>query len=338
MTTRANDLLDAEIERRDEMDALTRERAISRKLRRENALLKERLDTLTSLGAVKAKRPKSGVISKQKKVHSQVGLISDTHTHEVVDPERTRGLGNHNPDIGKERLERLFYETAKWWRVRSKWYSVPEIHLFLMGDYLVNSEMHHPDSFNATPLSPLQEMRSVLAILKGGIEHVAAKTDAAIHVTCVPGNHGRAGEKRFIREADYSHEHMIHLDLALHFDQTEVSVDAGPSMDKLVNVGGVKFFVTHGDPMLKGGAGLPGSFVRLHARCKTHAPDMDLLVVGHVHQAGWFPKFGFSNGCTVGFNEYAMKLKLEPEPPSQWGFLVSHEYRRVGTVWPVWFD
>lgn len=337
----ADDLLDAELRKIDERDEASKWRAVAKQAQRENRRLREMVEGWEqAAGSTPIRIPSRHPRAKGKKVHTMVGLVSDTHTFEVVESERVGGLNEHNPEIGKARLVKLFEDTAQRWRMLSKWYEVPSICLCLMGDYLVNNEMHPPDSNEAVQVSPLTEMREVGAILKGGIEYLRKKTDADIHVPCVPGNHGRMGPvKRITKAADYSLEHFLHVDIAEHFDQDErVSVDAGLDRYKLVQIAGVNFLAIHGDPMLKGGSSLPASFQRTWQRLKGIYPEMDQLLAGHVHQAHYHAARGFVNGSLVGWNEYAHGMALEPEPPSQWGFLVSHERQLVGTVWRYWPD
>lgn len=335
----ADDLLDAEITKRSEADVLTRERRINRKLQREYEALLSRVKVAEAAAGSRAVRiPRRKSKSKGKKPHTQVGLISDTHTFEIVDAERVNGYNHHTPEIGKARLVKLFEDTAEQWKRQSKWADVQDLCLCLMGDYLVNNEMHPPDSNEAVHVSPLTEMSEVGAILKGGIEYLVKYTDAHIHIPCVPGNHGRVGKiKRMTKQADYSFEHFMHVDIAAHFKgHDRVTVDAGLDRHKLVNVGGLEMLVIHGDPLLRGGAGLYNSFNRAFTNLRKIYRTMDIMVAGHVHTAAYVASKGFVNGALVGTNEYAHTLGLEPEEPSQWAFLVDHETRRVGTSWRYW--
>ena len=264
---------------------------------------------------------------------------SDLHFFEDVDPDRMNVGGGHSGEVGKARYEQLIYHTIKQHKFMSTRFHIPEFHLLLNGDYMVGKEMHSPDSDESVALSPLREMREVTSIFKDGIQFLRENIDADFKVTCVPGNHGRAGDKRFTKEVEYNYEHFVHLALADHFSgEDRIQFDVTPHVHKFVDMGGVMVGVIHGDPQLKGGDRLPASCYKTWRQLRDLEPSMQFFCAGHVHQDFCVPEVCNISGAMVSYNEFAQRYMMRPATPSQSGFLVSHDDKRMGMRWRYWFD
>jgi len=332
----AMDILD----KQDVADKLNAERAARRVVQRENRRLRHALDLREELrGARTLRIPKRRSKSKGKDPHTQCHILSDTHTYEIIRKEEVGGRNEHTPEIGKRRLENYYVHAVKRWHMFSKWYDIQDIFFPHIGDYLVNAIMHPPDSMDATHASPIEEAKGVLEIMEGGLRYVLENTDARLMVPCLPGNHGRmTQDKRLHNASAYSLEHWMHQILADRFRKEDrIQVEAY-SLDCTVSVGGVRFYLHHGDNVVRGGNGLPGQFINAYKRMLDDGNDFDMMILGHVHQANYFFSRGFTNGSLCGMNEYAYNKKLRYERAQQVGFLVAHNEKEVGTVFPYWGD
>ena len=80
--------------------------------------------------------------------------------------------------------------------------------------------------------------------------------------------------------------------------------------------------LTHGDSF-KGGSGITGPLLPwmrgdAKARKQYGALGMpyDVMLMGHWHQLRYLGQI-IVNGCLPGFNEYALKMRFDFEPPQQ---------------------
>ena len=123
--------------------------------------------------------------------------------------------------------------------------------------------------------------------------------------------------------------------------ESRLEFDIGESASKTIDIAGFKILVHHGDMLMgqsagKGIGGLAVPFIRL-AKDKLPEHDADFLMIGHYHRYGLW-NIGGVNGSMCGVDEYAYNRGLRSERPAQVMFQVDHEYRRIGTVMPIWVD
>ena len=273
--------------------------------------------------------------------HTFVALASDWHSAELVNPAEIGGLNRHDPDVGEERAYKYARDVAKMCRSFQDKFTIDDVVLCLMGDFMVNDDLHD-ESPRCTDLSPLNELRFVKRLLIGTIDHLLSELDVKkIRIPCVPGNHGRSTKKTVHRrQEDYSYEHHIYGDLAEHYaKEPRLDFDISPMPHKTFQAGPVELGIAHGDRGMTYGGGISGLAIPFAKAVNVwhRRTGCKLWSIGHYHQRGAYP-IGFTNGSLVGPNAYARDHQFDLERPSQWVYLVDHERADIGTCAPIWVD
>jgi hypothetical protein len=304
-------------------------------------------DALTTATTLKASDLKPIKIRKGKRTngrdpHTAYALATDWHLFENVDRAETNGLNEHSEEIGLECAHKYTVDLANEVRRMQDRAHLEALVLALGGDFLVN-ELHGIDSARACDKPPLQEVVDLRPVLQGLIDHLLAELDVPlIKIPCVWGNHGRTTERpRHRLEAAYSYEQLLYTDLALRYqDEPRIKFDVSPTPHKVVDCGGFKVLLTHGDKGLRYGGGVGGlgvPFNRIFGQSWAPTYGVKIATIGHFHQRLML-RTGFVNGSLVGYNAYAKNLGLPFERRSQWLFLIDHERQDVGTACPIWVD
>lgn len=204
------------------------------------------------------------------------------------------------------------------------------------------------DEFRETnALSPNPAVKDLAEKELWGITKLADAFGRVV-VISVPGNHDRTKLKPpSKRYADLSWDDILswHLESIFRERKDErVSFFTPRSGEARFRVHNTVFLLTHGDRIgSKGGQGFIGPAATImrgikktrdfYARIKK---PVDYVLVGHFHTSMELPG-GFSCGAAVGFNEYALRLKAEPEPPQQMLFFV-HPKRGITARWAIYLD
>lgn len=263
-----------------------------------------------------------------------VGLIhlSDLHCGEVVRPEEIGGLNEYTPEIFKRRLRRMISASVQ---ILPRWAAdcdLKGVVLALNGD-LISGDIH--DELRRTnALTSHEQVALVTDELAGAIEILADKY-GAVMVTVTPGNHGRTTEKTHAkRMAALSYDTMIGNILARSFASDErVTVNVSAGADLLFPIFGWPVLQTHGDSMGTGGgqgfAGPELPIVRGGKKIKlagfATGEQYAVILTAHYHTSS-NPGTILANGSIIGFNEYAVRIRAQPEPPMQWLALIHEKW------------
>ncbi len=196
-------------------------------------------------------------------------------------------------------------------------------------------------------LSPNPAVKDLAEKELWGINQLADAFGRVV-VISVPGNHDRTKPKPpSKRYADLSWDDILSWHLEKIFAERKderIAFFTPRSGEARFRIYGTWFMLVHGDRMGTGGGqgfiGPAAPIVRgikktrdFYARIKK---PVDYVMVGHYHTSMEVPG-GFSCSAAVGFNEYAMRLKAEPEPPQQ-RLLFVHPTRGITARWPIYLD
>lgn len=124
-----------------------------------------------------------------------VGLFSDYHFHEVIDPRATGGIGLYNEDVARQRLARWRDGTLRFTQMMQCLMPVDHYHLFALGDEFAG----HGKMYKA---QPFQLSASILFQVVGFVEDMTgvlvdlSERYKRITVYKCHGNHGRVGYGR----------------------------------------------------------------------------------------------------------------------------------------------
>lgn len=253
-----------------------------------------------------------------------LGLVTDLHMGEVIDPDEIQGINAFNPDVAYERMRRYFKAAV---HVGTRWSSDTECQGFMLvlGGDLISGDIH--DELKETnALTSHEQVDAASACIAAGVDALL-EAYPNIHIVSVPGNHGRNTRKPTAKlAARTSYDMVVAKRLRDHFsDDPRVSHQFGRSVDQTVPVFGRSVFVTHGDRIgTRGGMGFAGPMLPIVRGTKKILEQQasvdrtpDLIVHGHYHTTG-NPGNVLSNGSVPGYGEFANGLRAVVEPPQQW--------------------
>jgi hypothetical protein len=197
--------------------------------------------------------------------------------------------------------------------------------LLTMAGDLISGDIHEELRIT-NELTSHEQVQAAVEIYESGLR-LLLEVFPAVHVACVPGNHGRTTMKPQAKlAARSSYDTMIGTILRDRMRaDTRVTWSIASGIDVRVPVYGRQVLVTHGDRTGTGGgqgfAGpvLPivrgGNKVRLQAA--SAGLGCDLVLMGHYHTAAAPPGI-LANGSVPGYSEYGNGNRFAVEPPSQW--------------------
>ena len=266
-------------------------------------------------------------------------VISDNHVDEVVESASVSGLNEHNPDVARARMARIF-SGARWLTQHARQsHLVRNIKLLLIGDHI--SGTIHADLSETNAMSLPESIAFSEQLFCDGIEHLLEDPDTeGIDVHCSTGNHGRLapGKPRIHTRNETNAEMILFLSLARRFaHEPRVTFDLPAGVFSYFQVYDRWVRHSHGDHLKYGGAlgGLTNPINRAVARMNL-ARKADLDVFGHWHSyqdnGSWIV-----NGSTVGFGTFSEWIHAPYERPQQaWALLDSKRWRSLSA--PIWCD
>lgn len=253
-----------------------------------------------------------------------LGILSDLHVGEVIDPDETLNINAYSPEIFQRRLKRYIEAAID---IGPRWAADCKLEGFLLvlGGDLISGDIHE-ELLRTNALTANEQVRLAVSELTAGCK-ILAKAFGRVHVVSVPGNHGRQTAKPTAK----LYSRLSYDTLAATMIRDNLEGDArftwqiANARDALVPVLGRTILVTHGDGVgTKGGMGFAGPILPQvrGSRLTTiqHASagrPFDLLIAGHYHTSS-NPGAALWNGSMPGYSEYANGLRASIEAPQQW--------------------
>jgi DNA-binding CsgD family transcriptional regulator len=258
--------------------------------------------------------------------------LSDLHVGEVVRPEEIGGINAYDPEIFRRRFRRMIAAACE---ILPRWSADCDLQgaiVALNGDLI--SGRIHDELAETNALTSHEQVALATDELAAGIEVIADKLGHVL-VTVTPGNHGRTTDRTHAKRiAALSYDTMIGNMLARHFDKdVRVTVQVASGSDLVFPLFGWTILQTHGDGMgTGGGMGFAGPNLPIVRGGKKVAltgfavgEHYDVILSGHYHTSS-NPGRILANGSMVGFSEYGLRLRAEPEPPQQWLGLIHEKW------------
>lgn len=265
-------------------------------------------------------------------------LGSDWHLEENVYKVSVSGRNEYNPAIAEKRLQR-FFDGAQWLiEANREIYTLRDAVVWLGGDLITG--YIHEELEEDNDLSPTEAVLFAKRLITRGIRQILAdrKLERLV-IPCSYGNHGRTTQKRRIKTgAKNSYEWLLYNVLQQQFaDEKRVQFDVTPTAHQYVDVYDFCLHFTHGDE-LKFSGGVGGLSVPLNKRVPlwNNVHRADYHHIGHFHQ---LRDFGHTvvNGSLIGYNEYALSIGADYEPPQQ-AFYILDARRGKCLSTPIWVD
>ena len=287
-----------------------------------------------SLAGMKA-RPIGRKRSKQKRPEATAVLVlSDWHVEEYVDPETHTGHGNeYTLAIADQRIKQLVQRASMLIEHEKSLTGIRRIVVAALGDFVTGHI--HDDLVEITQLAPLAATRWAGERLGGVID--AMHEIAPVVVATASGNHGRSTLKpRMATENDHSFEQHMYLTMAAAERRPTVSWQISKGYLNIVDLDGFLVRFHHGHAIRFGG-GVGGLTIPANKAIANWniSRRVSLDVFGHWHCFSWLPYRFVANGCLIGHNAFADRIKAEYQPPSQSLVIIDHDHNRATKVLPI---
>lgn len=262
-------------------------------------------------------------------------LLSDVHCDEVIPKYKVNGLNEHNPDISKRRVSKVFERALKFIRVDRQETNVDNLVVWLGGDFFTSSTMH--DASCAFP--PIVAVMFAQDLIVSGLTFLLQNEEKLrIHVVCSVGNHSRlSGSSKPVNqssEQEHSLEWFMYHAIKTQFaSERRISFQLDNSYHSYVNVYGKVIRFNHGHIGWRyndGLGGVHGPAWKVITQKWDKQINADLTCMGHYHTytPSALGRSYIINGSTVGVSPYS--LSFGREPPCQAYFLVHSKYGIVG--------
>jgi hypothetical protein len=263
------------------------------------------------------------------RAQSVVGVHwSDVHMGEKIDAEEIGGINEFNSEICRLRLRRHISAACN---IGSRWAADTDCvgAYFALGGDLISGDIHE-ELRMTNDLTSHEQVQAMVEEVIAGIRHLK-EAFGFVHVTCVPGNHGRNTPKPTAKlYARLSYDMMIGAMVQREFvNDPRVTFQISAAKDQVTPIFGRNVLSTHGDKMgTGGGQGFAGPFLpivrgakKTLAQYASKGTNIDLMIHGHYHTSG-NPGNVLSNGSVPGYSEYGDDLRFVIEPPQQNLFLM----------------
>jgi hypothetical protein len=263
------------------------------------------------------------------RAQSVVGCYwSDVHMGEVIAAEEVGGINEFNSEICRQRLRRYISAACN---VGLRWAADTDCvgAYFGLGGDLISGDIHE-ELRMTNDLTAHEQVQAMVEEVIAAIRHLR-EAFGRVHVTCVPGNHGRNTHKPTAKlYARLSYDMMIGAMVQREFvNDPRVTFQQSAAKDQVTPIFGRNVLNTHGDKMgTGGGQGFAGPFLpivrgtkKTQAQYASKGVSLDLILHGHYHTSG-NPGNVLSNGSVPGYSEYGDDLRFVIEPPQQNLFLM----------------
>lgn len=287
------------------------------------------VEQLSGVRDVPYQVPSYALVPSVGRARSVVGChFSDVHMGEVIAPDEIHGINAFNSEICRQRMRRYISAACN---IGSRWASDTDCtgaYLALGGD-LISGDIHEELRIT-NDLTAHEQVQAMVEEVTAGIKHLL-EAFGRVHVTCVPGNHGRNTPKSTAKlYSRLSYDMMIGAMVQREFaDDPRVTFQMSAAKDQVTPIFGRNVLNTHGDKMgTGGGQGFAGPFLpivrgtkKIQAQYASMGLKLDLILHGHYHTSG-NPGNVLSNGSVPGYSEYGDDLRVVLEPPQQNLFLI----------------
>lgn len=264
-------------------------------------------------------------------------VLSDWHVEEEVKPSVVGGKNAYNPQIAKERAERVF--TAFLRRVGELEEKVDTVAVFLLGDF-ITGQIHTENIENATK-GKVSALRFAEELISAGINLILGKTKCRVILYCKVGNHSRTtDEVRASTEWENSLEPLMYYSLCdRHSASGRVECVLEESYISYARILNTTIRYHHGHAIRYshgvGGLHIP---LRKAVRAWNETKPADCDILGHFHNFTENTTFRYIvNGSLIGYTAYAERLRASYERPLQ-AYAVVHEKHGLIRVSPLYAD
>jgi len=265
--------------------------------------------------------------------------LTDWHAEEVVDPATVNGINEHNLEVHRGRVSRLWPKCIQLLNANRTMSEIDEIVVWVLGDMFSNHL--HPELIEGNELGPMEAVDLVRSELVTGIDYLHEHADVErLRVVCCWGNHGRITDKvRHSTGYTHSLEWLMYHHLAELYTRYDSPIEwhVEKGMLAYADVKGwtVRAHHGHGFRYLGGVGGLTIPLKKAIPQWNTtRRADYDLFGHWHTFDRGWT---WVSCPCLIGYSAYALSLKAGKQPPAQAALVFDRE-RGLVYAEPIFVD
>lgn len=294
---------------------------------------KQATANLAALAGVKSKKISRARPAGKRPEATAILVCSDWHVEERVDPATNVPGNEYTLDIADRRIKQLVQKASMLIEHEKSLTNIRRVVVAALGDMITGQI--HDDLVEMTQLAPLAATRWAGERLGGVID--AMHEIAPVVVATSSGNHGRTTHKpRIATENEHSFEQHLYLTMAAAEKRKHVSWHVGHGYLNIVDFEGFPVRFHHGHAIRFGG-GVGGLTIPANKAIANWniSRRVSLDVFGHWHCFSWLPYRFVANGCLIGHNAFADRIKAEYQPPSQSLIIIDHEHNRVTKVLPI---
>ena len=300
--------------------------AVSRQREAEN-LLADSLAREQFWNAVNAgQRPPRDIVRKlsKKGTASSWLLLSDWHVGQVIKPSKVNGLNKFDANVCEARAKEV---VSRWLRLVDASRQISNIRhavIWLGGDFI--SGHIHDELIQTNSMSPVQEAVLAQRLIRDALHTISKQGKfETIRVVCNVGNHGRTTKKMQVAtQVENSYEAMMYW-LLKESSPILAYWQIADGGQIIVDDQGHKVRCQHGHA-IKYGGGIGGLEIpikkAIHRWSTSHRTLLDIF--GHFHS--YTPNARFVvNSSLVGYDDYALSIGAEYQPPSQTMLVIDRE-------------
>lgn len=274
----------------------------------------------------------------KKKIHAPqeaILLFSDCQVGEKIQKKET-GFLEYNIDIFAQRLNKLYSSLLNIIARHRKDHPIYNLNIFMLGDIVEGRKIFTGQSARITT-DIVEQMFKGQALIANFLRSLAPHFQK-VKIWCIPGNHGRVGEKRGEELAYVNWDHILYRNLEQILSQiNNIHFNINQQWWQIVDIFGWKFYLEHGE-MLKKYWGISWYSMerrdnRILQMMRSLKRDYDYYIVGHLHESfEWDKGRGerIGNGAFVSGNPFAMRELGLITRPTQKLFGI---HKEVGITW-----
>jgi|LakMenEpi03Aug12_release.lakeMendotaPanAssembly.Ray.scaffolds.fasta_scaffold91286_8 hypothetical protein len=276
----------------------------------------KRADLQASLIDMKPRQVKDKATKKGSPA-TAVLVLSDWHIEETVTPSTVNNLNEYSIPIARRRVQEVFSRAAMLLAHERQLVDIDHLVIAALGDFI--SGHIHEELLETCSMGPMEATREVGELLLGGIDKML-ESFRRITVVTAHGNHGRSTPKiRVATGARHSHEYNLYKWLEKSTRGTRgLEWQIADGYLNYMDVQGYTIRFHHGDAV-KYSAGVGGLTIPMN-KAKSNwdrSRHSDLDICGHFHTWLYMPYKFLVNGCVIGMNPFALRIRAEYQPPSQ---------------------
>jgi len=297
------------------------------KLRKEADGLHAMVRELGGLDGLRIRRAHSWTKREDSNRDSRATIIvhnSDRHYGEVIQASEINGWNAFDPDICERRVRRFVDAACTLGRRWTGDATVDGV-LYTMGGDEISGDIH--DELRETnSLTSLQQVEGAAALHAACIEQLADEY-GRVHVSAVPGNHGRTTKKPTAKRYgalsyDIAVARMVAKELR---DDERISFEIADGPDLVTVIYNRPVLLTHGDKIgTGGGKGFAGPVLPIIRGAKqvqlqygSAGMTPYLILMGHYHTSAAPPGI-LANGSVPGTSEFGFGIRGLVDTPRQW--------------------